>query len=183
MGRDEQQPQGALLPDYARGAARTDHRKARLGPHGLDHGSTVRAAVMRARAVWAALREWALRLSGTLRGRRADDDLRRELDSHLELAEEVLRQRGCSPQEAARLARVHFGRGDNALGSMRAQSSIPALSSFGLDIKLGSRMLRKSWGLTLVGGMAITIATAIGVGGSEFVRDQFAPTLPLEDGD
>jgi putative ABC transport system permease protein len=138
---------------------------------------------VRARAVWAALREWALRLSGTLRGRRADDDLRRELDSHLELAEEVLRQRGYSPQEAARLARVHFGRADNALDSMRAQSSIPALSSFALDIKLGSRMLRKSWGLTLVGGMAITIATAIGVGGSEFVRDQFAPTLPLEDGD
>ena len=59
---------------------------------------------MRAPAVWAALREWALRLWCTLRGRRADDDLRRELDSHLELAEEVLRQRGNSPREAARLA-------------------------------------------------------------------------------
>ncbi len=52
-----------------------------------------------------------------------------------------------------------------------------------LDIKLGFRMLRKAWGLTLVGGLAITVATAIGVGATEFVRDMLTPNLPLEDGD
>ena len=52
-----------------------------------------------------------------------------------------------------------------------------------LDIKLGFRMLRKAWGLTLVGGLAITVATAIGVGATEFVRDLLTPNLPLEDGD
>ena len=52
-----------------------------------------------------------------------------------------------------------------------------------LDIKLGFRMLRKAWGLTLVGGLAITVATAIGVGTTEFVRDLLTPNLPLEDGD
>ncbi len=138
---------------------------------------------MRARAVWPVLREWTLRLWNTLTRRAADDDLRRELDSHLEMAEEALRRRGYSPQEAARLARVQFGRADDALDSMHAQRSIPGLSTFALDVKLGFRMLRKSWGLTLVGGLAITIATAIGVGGSEFIRDQFAPKLPLDDGD
>jgi predicted permease len=138
---------------------------------------------MSAREVWTALREWAVRLWGTLRRRRADDDLRRELDSHLEIAEEALRQRGHSAREAARLARVQFGRADSALDSMREQRSLPGLSTFALDVKLGIRMLRKSWGLTLVGGLAITIATAIGVGGSEFVRDLFAPKLPLDDGD
>lgn len=138
---------------------------------------------MRARAVWPAAREWAARLWGTMRRRRADEDLRRELDSHLEMAEDALRQRGYAPREAARLARVQFGRADSALDSLRAQRSIPALSSFALDVKLGLRKLRKSWGLTLVGGLAITLATAIGVGASEFVRDLFAPELSLEDGD
>lgn len=56
-------------------------------------------------------------------------------------------------------------------------------SSLALDLKLGLRMLVKYPTLTVVGGIAITVATAIGVGGSEFVRDLIAPTLPLEDGD
>ena len=57
------------------------------------------------------------------------------------------------------------------------------LPSFSLDLKLGLRMLVKYPMLTLVGGIAITVATALGVGVSEFVRDLIAPELPLEDGD
>jgi len=57
------------------------------------------------------------------------------------------------------------------------------LPSIGLDLKLGLRMLFKYPMLTLVGGLAITIATAIGLGASEFVRDMVAPKLPFEDGD
>jgi len=56
-------------------------------------------------------------------------------------------------------------------------------SSVGLDLKLGLRMLVKYPMLTLVGGIAIAVATAIGVGASEFVRDLLAPSLPLEDGE
>jgi predicted permease len=55
-------------------------------------------------------------------------------------------------------------------------------SSIALDLKLGLRMLVKYPMLTLIGGIAITVATAIGVGASEFVRDMIASTLPLEDG-
>ena len=55
--------------------------------------------------------------------------------------------------------------------------------SVGLDVKLGLRMLVKYPMLTLVGGIAITVATALGVGASEFVRDLLVPELPLEDGD
>lgn len=56
-------------------------------------------------------------------------------------------------------------------------------SSVGLDLRLGIRMLVKYPMLTLVGGVAITVATAIGVGASEFVHDLIAPELPLEEGD
>ena len=52
-----------------------------------------------------------------------------------------------------------------------------------LDLKLGLRMLVKYPMLTLVGVLAITTATAIGVGGSEFIRDLMAPSLPLDEGD
>lgn len=56
-------------------------------------------------------------------------------------------------------------------------------SSIGLDLKLGFRMMAKYPMLTLVGGIAMTAAIAIGVGASEFVRDLLAPELPLEEGD
>jgi predicted permease len=55
-------------------------------------------------------------------------------------------------------------------------------TSLGLDLKLGLRMLVKYPMLTLVGGIAIAVATAIGVGAAEFVRDIVAPELPLEEG-
>jgi putative ABC transport system permease protein len=52
-----------------------------------------------------------------------------------------------------------------------------------LDLKLGFRMLAKYPVLTLVGGMAITVAATLGVGASEFVRDMLIPNLPLEEGE
>lgn len=138
---------------------------------------------MRASAPWPELREWALRLWGTVRRRRADDDLRRELDAHLELAEDALRRQGYSPQEARRLARVRFGWADNALDSMRVQRSLPGLGAFALDVKLGVRMLRKHLGLTLIGGLtmagAMTFGAALYHGWHVFSQS----TLPLDEGD
>ena len=57
------------------------------------------------------------------------------------------------------------------------------LPSIGLDLKLGLRMLRKYPVLTLVSGLAITIATALGIGFSEFIHDLVAADVPLNEGD
>lgn len=56
-------------------------------------------------------------------------------------------------------------------------------SPLALDVKLGFRMLVKDPALTLVAGIAITVATAVGVGGSEFARDLLVPSLPLAEAD
>lgn len=73
---------------------------------------------------------------------------------------------------------------ERAVGAARSEGARSARgSSIGLDLKLALRMLIKYPMLTLVGGIAITVATAIGVGGSEFVRDLLVPELPLEEGD
>ena len=65
----------------------------------------------------------------------------------------------------------------------RATRGLPWLNGFGLDLKLGLRMLRKSWGLTLVGGFAM--AVTIGLGASVFTIWQTltGTTLPLDEGD
>jgi hypothetical protein len=52
-----------------------------------------------------------------------------------------------------------------------------------LDLKLGFRMLVKCPVLTGVGGMAITVAATLGIGGAEFLSDLLSPRIPLEDAD
>lgn len=59
----------------------------------------------------------------------------------------------------------------------------PWLGRFSIDVALGVRMLRKSWGMTLVGGLAITIVIAIAAGLFSFFQVFTGRTVPLEEGD
>ncbi|HEY0306341.1 MAG TPA: ABC transporter permease, partial [Longimicrobiales bacterium] len=52
-----------------------------------------------------------------------------------------------------------------------------------LDIKLGLRMLAKYPGLTIVGGLAMAVAVAIGAAFFGLIYSLMDPTLPLEEGD
>ena len=130
-----------------------------------------------------ALREWTRRFWGTVRRRRSDRDLERELEQHLELAEEDFRRQGHSPAEAARQARLKFGRMSRSMESQRDQRGLPWLEASWLDTKLGLRMLRKSWGLTLVGGLAMTVAIGIGGFVFDFLRSVQGGSLPLDEGE
>src|SRR5688572_26335689 len=108
---------------------------------------------MRVGNLAAVLREWAQRVIGTLlQRRRSDGDLAREIAFHIEQAEIDLRSRGYSAQEAHRLARALAGNSNGAIEALRTQGGVPWVGTFTLDVTLGLRMLRKYWGLSLVGG-------------------------------
>ena len=51
-----------------------------------------------------------------------------------------------------------------------------------LDFKLGFRMLAKYPGLTVIGGLAMALAIAVGAVGLEATRQLVAPSLPLPRG-
>jgi hypothetical protein len=104
------------------------------------------------------VRAWLFRFAGLVRREPNDRELERELALHLELEEEALRDQGHSPETAARVARVRLGRRRAALEALRDQRSLPWVATLGMDVRLGLRMLRKHWGLTLVGGLAMTVA-------------------------
>src|SRR6186997_1355035 len=133
--------------------------------------------------VRSSLREWTRRVWGALSGRRADDDLQRELAGHLALAEDELRRKGHAPADAARLARAAAGGRVQALEALREQRGLPWLDSSWLDVKLGLRLLVRSWGLTLVGGLAMSVA--IGIAAVVFAAFDVImwSRLPLEEGD
>ena len=52
-----------------------------------------------------------------------------------------------------------------------------------LDFKLGIRMLRRYPGLSAIGGVALSVAIALGVLSFELVNEQLNPSLPLDEGD
>jgi putative ABC transport system permease protein len=52
-----------------------------------------------------------------------------------------------------------------------------------LDFKLGIRMLRRYPGLSVIGGVALSVAIAIGVLVFQLVKAQLNPSLPLDEGD
>ncbi len=131
----------------------------------------------------AILREWMHRLAGAFGRGRGDRDLEQELQTHLALAEDELRRQGMPPDAAAREARLRFGRSTQAMESLRDRRGIPPLSTFWLDAKLGMRMLRKSWGLTLVGGLAMVVAITIGASIFGFLHALSGTDLPLAEGD
>jgi predicted permease len=130
----------------------------------------------------AALREWISRLGGVFGRSRSDRDLELELQLHLDLAEQDLRRQGMSPEAAAREARLRVGPSTQTMETLRERRGIPALSTFCLDAKLGLRMLRKHWGLTLIGGLTLSAAMTIGTSVFNLVGALGGRTLPLEEG-
>ena len=138
---------------------------------------------MTLRDVSASLREWTRRVWGAVSGRRTDHDLQRELAAHLALAEDDLQRRGHAAGEAARLARAAAGGRLRTIEALREQRGLPWLDSSWLDVRLGLRLLVRNWGLTLVGGLAMTLAIAIAAVVFAAFDLVLRSPLPLDEGD
>ena len=123
----------------------------------------------------AILHTLAARIRALVTPRPAEREFDDELAAHLAMAEEDKVRAGMDPAEARRTARADLGGLTQVREAGRAARGIPWLGSFALDIKLGLRMLRKTWGLTLVGGAAMTVTIGIGA-------TVFAALDTLEDG-
>jgi predicted permease len=115
-----------------------------------------------------SLREWLLRLAGTLHSRRGDDDLAEELRSHAALAAE----RG-----------YRVGGQAQAIEALRDQRGLPWLDDFQRDVRHALRELRRRPAWTIVTLMILAIG--IGANAAVFtVMDAalFKP-LPVRDPD
>ena len=123
------------------------------------------------------------RVHGFFRSRSLDSDFDQELETHISMAAEDKIRRGMTPEDARRTARMELGGLTELREAGRAARGLPWLGTFALDTRLGLRMLGKSWGLTLLGGMAM--AVAIGIGATAFVvLDTLeGNALPLDEGD
>ena len=130
-----------------------------------------------------AARRFFLRLVALFRGGRAEAELSREIESHLQLLEDRFVAEGMSATEARFAARRAFGGVALAKERQRETRTFAWLASSKLDLKLGLRMLAKHPGLSLVSvaGMGLAIAIASGYFG---VLSAFLDSpLPFTEGD
>ena len=123
------------------------------------------------------------RLAVPFRGRRADTDLAREINAHLQLLEERFVAEGMSPKEARFAARRAFGNVEQTKELQRDARSFRWLTGWAMELRLGARMLVRYPGLTVVGSIAMAFAIAVGAGAFEVVKRATDPVLPLPDGD
>src|SRR5215212_5237845 len=132
--------------------------------------------VARARSLW----------TGATRREALDEEIRAEFEHHIELRAADLVKSGVALDEAARRARAEFGGTYNykeAGRDARGLRWFDAMRISWLDIKLGARMIRRYPGLTLIGGVAMGVAIALGAGVMGVVALRQDPDIPLEEGE
>ncbi|MEX2282202.1 MAG: ABC transporter permease [Gemmatimonadota bacterium] len=113
-----------------------------------------------------------------------DAEMHEEMRFHIELeAERLVSERGLSVEEARRQAAIRFGGTEKYKERGREVRGLAWVRGMSLDFKVGWRMLVKSPGLTVVGGLGIAIAVAIGTGFFIVLDSYIDPSLPLEEGD
>jgi len=129
-------------------------------------------------SVRAALR----RVRGTIDpGSGSDDDIRAELDAHLEMATAENISRGMAPDEARRRALLDSGGLTLASEAVRDQRGLPWLESIVADIRYASRTLRHAPVFTAI--VVITLGLGIGANTAIFsvVRGVLLKGLPHRD--
>jgi predicted permease len=124
-----------------------------------------------------------VRLAGLFAGGRADDDLREELQSHLEMEITENVRRGLPPREARRQALLASGGLTQAAEAVREQRGVPWIEGIVADFRYALRALRHGPAFTAV--VVLTLALGIGANTAIFsvVRGVLLKPLPHQDGD
>ena len=123
------------------------------------------------------------RLASALGRRSAGDDVREEMEYHLELATAEYVRRGMTPADARRRALLDSGGIVQAAESVRDQRGLPWLEGIASDLRCALRSLRHAPAFAAI--VVVTLALGIGANTAIFsvVRGVLLKPLPHRDGE
>ena len=131
----------------------------------------------------ASIRQFLLRLVSVFRSRQAEDELAREVNSHLALLEEGFREEGLSADDARLAARRAFGGVEQAKEQQRDARAFRWIDDLQRDVRYAIRSLSRSRAFTI----AAMLTLAIGIGATttivSVVDTVLLQPLPLPDSD
>ena len=130
-----------------------------------------------------SIRAVLARIAGLFAGPRSDDDLREELQAHLEMEAAEYVRRGMPPEEARRRAALASGGITQAAEAVRDQRGLPWLEHLAADLRYALRSLRRSRGFAAV--VVMTLALGIGANTAIFsvIEGVLLKPLPHRGGD
>jgi putative ABC transport system permease protein len=129
------------------------------------------------------IRHFISRLIALFRTGKADSDLTREINAHLQLLEDQFVEKGMTPEDARYAAKRAFGGVEQVKEHQREARTFVWLSGFAIDLKLGLRIMKKMPGLTIIAILALAVGMAAGATYFEFVTHLFRPTLSFAGAD
>jgi putative ABC transport system permease protein len=115
--------------------------------------------------------------------RAAESRMNDEFRFHIEMeTDRLVRVKGLAPDEARRQALAAFGGVETHKEAMRDGRGLAWLGGTWLDWKLGARLLLKYPALTIIGGLSLAGAIAIGAVGTEVADELLYKRLPFDEG-